>query len=326
MAIMAKVSLLVVTLLVSAYAVKGATTVTPIYVRLSDYQRMSSIKGGFSKASSVFATWQKTTPCAAWNGVTCDKDGYVTSIVLRNAGTFSGALSSQVTALTKLVNLTLVGNSITGKIPDAIGQLTSLVTLDLSYNFITGSIPDSVKNLRKCSTIILSYNQLTGIIPTGIAPGRVLATLKLDHNQLVGTIPTQLSSHYASKLPLYTLDLSSNLLTGAFSIRYMGRYISLNISNNYLSGSVSVMKTLGHHCPKSDFGHNCLSKKFVKSSCTVEKEQKTKRACASFCNATFANGGACRAGVCYPPTTEKSKPYCKCKSGKSNKLNKYTCK
>eukprot|EP00271_Cylindrocystis_brebissonii_P008389 TRINITY_DN225_c1_g2_i1.p1 TRINITY_DN225_c1_g2~~TRINITY_DN225_c1_g2_i1.p1 ORF type:complete len:326 (+),score=26.99 TRINITY_DN225_c1_g2_i1:229-1206(+) len=322
---MVKASLFCAALLVCACAIEAATTVTPVYVRSGDYNQMNRVKQEFSKAASVFATWTATNPCVNWRGVTCDSNGYVTSIVLKNAGIFNGALSSHVTALSKLTELSLPGNGIIGRIPESIGALKNLVTLNLAFNYINNTIPSGIKVLTKLSTIILSYNQLTGIIPTGIAPGRVLTTLKLDHNQLVGRIPTQLTSHYAKGLP-YTLDFSSNYLTGGFNIKFEGRYLTLNMSNNYLTGTTVITKTLGHHCATTDFSNNCLSRAFVKTSCSANKVQKTKRACASFCEATYANDGACRKGVCYPPSGTKKKPFCRCNSGKSNKVDKYVCK
>ncbi|CAI9300189.1 unnamed protein product [Lactuca saligna] len=76
-------------------------------------------------------------------------------------------LSSNKTALIKLVGLNLSNNHLSRYIPDSIGNMTELESLDLSGNELNGMIPPSMANLTFLSRLKLSHNNLYGRIPTG---------------------------------------------------------------------------------------------------------------------------------------------------------------
>jgi hypothetical protein len=62
-------------------------------------------------------TYTYSTRCTTWGGVTCDNDGYVTSLDLSN-------------------------NNLVGTLPIELGQLTRLQSLNVSNNPLTGTLPD----------------------------------------------------------------------------------------------------------------------------------------------------------------------------------------
>ncbi|GJS90846.1 leucine-rich repeat-containing protein [Tanacetum coccineum] len=61
--------------------------------------------------------------------------------------------------------MNLLGNLLTGRIPENIDKMTLLESLDLSVNQLDGSIPLSISRLSLLSSLNLSYNKLTGQIP-----------------------------------------------------------------------------------------------------------------------------------------------------------------
>jgi len=66
-------------------------------------------------------------PECKWEGVECDKDDYVVSIILDNKG-LKGDLPIEIAGLTRLVYLDLSSNPVTGEIPNAFGKLDKLGT------------------------------------------------------------------------------------------------------------------------------------------------------------------------------------------------------
>ncbi|XP_040384493.1 receptor-like protein EIX1, partial [Oryza brachyantha] len=64
----------------------------------------------------------------------------------------------------KLKEIHLAGNNITGMLPNWIWRLTSLVTLDLYKNKITGEVPPEVGMLKNLSNLYLHFNHMTGAI------------------------------------------------------------------------------------------------------------------------------------------------------------------
>ena len=87
--------------------------------------------------------WSVDTAITGWDGVTT-----------------SGAPS-------RVTELDLSGESLSGSIPSELGRLVELTKLDLSSNSLTGEIPRELGRLSNLTEIRLSGNSLTGCIPPG---------------------------------------------------------------------------------------------------------------------------------------------------------------
>ena len=88
--------------------------------------------------------WSVSTAISGWDGVT------------------TGGTPSRVT------ELELSGESLSGSIPPALGTFFELTTLDLSTNSLTGDIPAELGRLPNLEEIRLSGNSLTGCIPLAL--------------------------------------------------------------------------------------------------------------------------------------------------------------
>lgn len=64
--------------------------------------------------------------------------------------------------------LQLVGNKLSGQIPDSIGHFKHLRSLYLQSNSFSGSIPSSIGSLNDLETLDLSSNAISGTIPDSI--------------------------------------------------------------------------------------------------------------------------------------------------------------
>ncbi|XP_021297768.1 LOW QUALITY PROTEIN: probable leucine-rich repeat receptor-like protein kinase At1g35710 [Herrania umbratica] len=221
-----------------------------------------------------------------WTGISCNNDGSITDIYpppnivkvgvkfgKMNFSSFpnlvhlnlndhglNGSIPPEIAALSKLKNLYLNWNYLTGELP-SLGNLSQLEELDFSYNEISGSISQDLGNLKNLVLLRLCWNNLTGSIPSALGllsnlthldmrsnqfynyiPPEIgelknLITLDLSNNKLVGVIPSTLG-----KLTnMTTLDLSNNKLVGSFpsTLGRLTKLTSLDISNNMLVGSIS---------------------------------------------------------------------------------------
>ena len=72
--------------------------------------------------------------------------------------------------LTRLRNLELQGNALTGNIAPELGNLADLYYLDLRDNLFTGPIPDELAELPLLQALYLGGNSLTGCIPERLLP------------------------------------------------------------------------------------------------------------------------------------------------------------
>ncbi|KAJ3413354.1 hypothetical protein HDV05_008136 [Chytridiales sp. JEL 0842] len=156
----------------------------------------------------------------------------LTDLYLYKCG-LTGSIPPSIGRLTRLENLQLSGNSLTGQIPTDIGNLVNLNFFSVVENQLTGSIPDSIGNLVRLDLLGLRANQLSGTLPSSMSrmanlssifmsynarltgPLTPLANLQrldylnVSHCSFTGEVPAGFGS-----LPLNTLDLTSNQLTG----------------------------------------------------------------------------------------------------------------
>eukprot|EP01018_Ginkgo_biloba_P025480 Gb_25753 [translate_table: standard] len=175
----------------------------------------------------------------------------------------SGGISPALAQVFSLTYLDLSDNQLNGSIPSSLTRLSQLDGLDLSYNTLDGSILLSLfQNLTRLSYLSLSRNRLTVNIPPNWIPPFNLTVLKLNGCNIGGVIPPFLSTQYTLNalhlsdnnlmgsiptwlwnLPLQTLDLSQNNLTGqlvdlipnsAHSIQFM------DLHSNHFTGFIPM--------------------------------------------------------------------------------------
>lgn len=83
--------------------------------------------------------WKTSAPLGDWHGVTTD-------------------------AASRVTELLLVANGLTGVIPPALGDLTRLESLSLGQNGLTGPVPAWLGSLGRLQVLSLVANRLSGRI------------------------------------------------------------------------------------------------------------------------------------------------------------------
>lgn len=212
-----------------------------LYALLAMYY---GFRGSFWTNSSGWAT---SAQVCDWYGVSCDSEGGVTSVSLRNnqlRGTFIpeiGILSSHTTSLdlsentitadvsrggivalsslSKLqylnlsyneINAPLVQADVLEKTTDVLASMVSIRMFDVSYNMLNGSLVESVEDLTNMTHFLVNNNNLSGAIPAGIAAWTKLEVGRFEGNNFTGAIPSTLCSRVLSNLLNLTVDCAVN--------------------------------------------------------------------------------------------------------------------
>ncbi|GKV06075.1 hypothetical protein SLEP1_g18006 [Rubroshorea leprosula] len=148
-------------------------------------------------------SWDSSTQCCSWPGVTCNGSGHVIGLDLSDEG-ISGGIdsSSSLFNLHHLQSLNLARNSFNGtRIPSGLGKLANLRHLNLSNSEFSGQIP-----LRSLSVIRLNGNNISAPVPEFLGNFSNLTLLDLKWCDLHGNFPANIL-----QLPtLQSLDISLN--------------------------------------------------------------------------------------------------------------------
>ncbi|KAK6924144.1 Leucine rich repeat 4 [Dillenia turbinata] len=175
---------------------------------------------------------------SSWTGIECDESGSVSAIVLNRLGLGGDLKLSTLIGLKMLKNLSLSGNSFTGRLVPSLGSMSTLQYLDLSENLFCGPIPARINELWGLSYLNLSVNNFAGGFPTGIRNLQQLKTLDLHKNGLRGDIGDLLSE----LRNIEHVDLSYNLFYGSLPVdssnvsSLANTVHHLNLSHNRVSG------------------------------------------------------------------------------------------
>nr|GMC82726.1 LRR receptor-like serine/threonine-protein kinase GSO1 [Ipomoea batatas] len=201
----------------------------------TDISVLMAIKAGLDPQNLVLTSWSPnaTHPCN-FEGIACNELGQVVNISLQGKGLY-GKIPPEIAQINTLSGLYLHFNHLHGVVPREIANLTHLLDLYLNVNHLSGSIPSEIANI---TILQLCYNKLSGNIPNQLGSLKNLTVLALQSNHLTGAIPATLGD-----LTLLTrLDLSFNHLFGSIPAKLANaqKLQVLDIRNNTLSGNVPL--------------------------------------------------------------------------------------
>ncbi|XP_023532387.1 probable LRR receptor-like serine/threonine-protein kinase At5g10290 [Cucurbita pepo subsp. pepo] len=211
----------------------------PLWVLGNDeLKALLDMKAALDPENQYLASWSVNgNPCGgSFEGIGCNEMGQVVNMSLQGKG-LNGKLSPAIAGLKHLTGLYLHYNSLFGDIPKEIANLTMLSDLYLNVNNFSGQIPPEIGNMKNLQVLQLCYNQFSGSIPTQLSSLKKLAVLALQSNELSGAIPASLGGLDL----LVRVDLSSNHLFGSVPSRlaYAPLLEVLDVRNNSLSGYIS---------------------------------------------------------------------------------------
>lgn len=137
--------------------------------------------------------------------------------------------------LSRLVELNLSQNSLSGSLPSELRRLTSLRRLDIGDNGLEGPLPEGLfSNLAQLQVVVLSGNKLDGALPVALFQIPNLQFLDVSRNNFTGALPS-LSSNISVAGAMF--NLSNNLYYGNLTSS-LGKFSSIDLSNNYFEGKV----------------------------------------------------------------------------------------
>ena len=95
----------------------------------------------------------------------------------------SGTIPSELGDLSSLTNLHLGGNRLSGTIPPELGKLSSLTSLRLDWNKLRGPIPSELGDLSNLTELHIHSNRLTGEIPRSFTNLTNLTDFRFSDNE-----------------------------------------------------------------------------------------------------------------------------------------------
>ncbi|PRQ34919.1 putative protein kinase RLK-Pelle-LRR-Xb-1 family [Rosa chinensis] len=206
----------------------------------------------------------------------CINGGNLETLILNN-NLITGAIPRSIANCTNMIWVSLSSNRLTGAIPSGIGNLLKLAILQLGNNSLSGQIP---AELGKCQSLIwldLNSNDLNGSIPSelanqaglvipGTVSGKQFAFVRNEGGtacrgagglvEFEGVRPQRLES-----LPMVHSCPSTRIYTGmtVYTFTSNGSMIFLDVSYNYLSGTIPANLGTLSYLQVFNLGHNMLS-------------------------------------------------------------------
>ncbi|GKB18274.1 leucine-rich repeat-containing protein [Tanacetum coccineum] len=233
-------------------------------------------------------SWNTSTDCCIWNGVTCDRStGDVIDLDL-SCGLLSGTIhpNSSLFNLPHLQTLDLAYNDFTGSpIPSEIGSFSnSLTHLNLSRCGLSGQVPPDItllhklvsldlnddlkleplvfinmfRNFTNLEELSLSNVNISLVLPTSLNISSSLKLLNLFNTGLQGKLP-----HYIFNLQsLETLDLRFNQFTGDIPSKIsvnLTHLTFMSLSGNNLNGTLPSWLFTSPSLESLDLRYNMFS-------------------------------------------------------------------
>ncbi|PIM99671.1 Serine/threonine protein kinase [Handroanthus impetiginosus] len=142
----------------------------------------------------------------------------------------------------KLVNITLLGNRVTGSLPKELANISTLSSLVLEYNQLTGFIPQEFGVFPQIKRLLFTSNNLTGELPANLANLTTLEDFRIGDNNFLGSIPNFIGNCTSIK----KLMIQGSGLSGPIpsSIASLTNLTDLRISD--LNGSESKFPPLSN--------------------------------------------------------------------------------
>ncbi|WJX58965.1 hypothetical protein P8452_44363 [Trifolium repens] len=130
---------------------------------------------------------------------------------------------------TNLVNISLLGNRLTGPIPIALTNISSLQSLVLESNQFSGNLPPELGNLSQLQRLLIPSNNFTGELPATLAKLTTLQDFRIQDNQFSGKIPDYIQNWTnLTKLVIQGTGLSGPIPSG---ISVLKKLTDLRISD-----------------------------------------------------------------------------------------------
>lgn len=167
-------------------------------------------------------------------GVGCDNEKQVTSVFMNSMG-LVGTLPPELALLTKLQELSLDSNSLSGAVPN-MDMMKELKLLSLKSNNYTSKLPKWLGDLPNLVTLRLSSNNFKHAIPTEIQKMTSLKSFDADNNVLSGNLDI-----FGRMDWIESLNLCNNHFTGTIANDFLAHLSGLqflNLSNNLLNGKI----------------------------------------------------------------------------------------
>ena len=186
----------------------------------------------------ISENWLTDAPLGDWYGVETDGYGRVVELSLLLNG-LTGRIPPELGDLANLRSLYLWMDRTTGPIPPELGNLADLRRLYLRVRrsgIPERRIPPEFGRLTNLQTLALPDFDLTGPIPPELGGLADLRRLRLDQNHLTGSIPPE----FGNLTDLQLLNLAGNHLTGSIPPEFdnLADLESLYLANNDLSGPI----------------------------------------------------------------------------------------
>ncbi|OIW02860.1 hypothetical protein TanjilG_29636 [Lupinus angustifolius] len=124
----------------------------------------------------------------------------------------SGPFPKALTNITTLRNLSIEGNLFSGIIPSEIGKLVNLEKIVLSSNAFTGALPVALSKLTNLTDMRISDNNFSGRIPNFISKWTLIEKMHIEGCSFEGPIPSSISA-LTSLSDLRITDLKGSKLS-----------------------------------------------------------------------------------------------------------------
>ncbi|AES99989.1 putative leucine-rich repeat-containing, plant-type, leucine-rich repeat domain, L [Medicago truncatula] len=210
---------------------------------------------GCSSFSFKTESWQNSTDCCEWDGVTCDTmSDHVIGLDL-SCNNLKGELhpNSTIFQLKHLQQLNLAFNHFSwSSMPIGVGDLVKLTHLNLSNCYLNGNIPSTISHLSKLVSLDLSS---FGDVELKLNP---LTWKKLIHNA-TNLRELYLDNVNMSSIRESSLSMLKNLSSSLVSLSLRDTVLQGNISSDILSLpnlqrlDLSFNQNLSGQLPKSNW-------------------------------------------------------------------------
>ncbi|KAG7657371.1 Malectin domain [Arabidopsis suecica] len=154
--------------------------------------------------------------------------------------------------------LAVTGNRLSGPFPPQLGQITTLTDVIMESNLFTGQLPPNLGNLRSLKRLLISSNNITGRIPESLSNLKNLTNFRIDGNSLSGKIPDFIGNWTR----LVRLDLQGTSMEGP---------IPASISNLKNLTELRITDLRGPTSPFPDLQNMTNMERLVLRNCLIRE-------------------------------------------------------